>query len=53
MEVQEEHPAGCEKFGEVNFGRIRNASIGAKAGVKGPAGEDIVRPSPSLLRRRN
>ncbi|KAL8290412.1 hypothetical protein RQP46_002670 [Phenoliferia psychrophenolica] len=36
-----EHPAGCEKFGEVNFGRVRNANVGNKAGVKGSKGEAI------------
>ncbi|KAM0747507.1 alcohol dehydrogenase [Meredithblackwellia eburnea MCA 4105] len=36
-----DHPAGCEKFGEINFGRVRNSVIGNKPGIKGPKGEDI------------
>lgn len=39
---QTDHPAACEKFGEQNFGRIRNTSIGGKAGIKGSQGEEIV-----------
>ena len=40
---QTDHPAACEKFGEVNFGRVRNANVGNKPGAKGPDGKDIVR----------
>ncbi|GAA5905648.1 hypothetical protein JCM6882_008737 [Rhodosporidiobolus microsporus] len=36
-----EFPAACEQFGAVNFGRVRNSSIGNQAGVKGAKGEEI------------
>ncbi|BGP22536.1 hypothetical protein JCM10295v2_001421 [Rhodotorula toruloides] len=35
------HPAACEKFGEINFGRVRSAQTGNKAGIKGTGGEEI------------
>ncbi|GAA5865878.1 hypothetical protein JCM8547_005744 [Rhodosporidiobolus lusitaniae] len=36
-----DHPAACEQFGQINFGRVRNASVANKPGITGPAGEDI------------
>ncbi|KAK4703332.1 aryl-alcohol dehydrogenase, partial [Phenoliferia sp. Uapishka_3] len=35
------HPAGCEKFGEMNFGRTRNTNAGARASAKGADGKPI------------
>ncbi|BGP13563.1 hypothetical protein JCM10213v2_001495 [Rhodosporidiobolus nylandii] len=35
------HPAACEQFGAVNFGRFRNSTVGSKAGIKGKNGEEI------------
>ncbi|ORY75306.1 S-glutathione dehydrogenase [Leucosporidium creatinivorum] len=38
---QEDHPAACDKFGECNFGRIRNTAIGGKASGKSSTGEEV------------
>ncbi|GAA6042232.1 hypothetical protein JCM8097_005108 [Rhodosporidiobolus ruineniae] len=38
---QTSHPAACEQFGPVNFGRVRNTEVGNKAGVAGKNGEEI------------
>ncbi|GAA6003279.1 hypothetical protein JCM10207_001840 [Rhodosporidiobolus poonsookiae] len=38
---QEEHPAACEQFGACNFGRVRSAAVGNKAGVKAQDGSEV------------
>ncbi|GAA6061594.1 hypothetical protein JCM10212_000902 [Sporobolomyces blumeae] len=35
------HPAACENFGAVNFGRKRNPEIDSRPGIKGNDGQDI------------
>jgi hypothetical protein len=38
---QTDHPAACEKFGEQNFGSIRNTNVGNKAAIVGEKGEEM------------
>ncbi|TNY20723.1 aryl-alcohol dehydrogenase [Rhodotorula diobovata] len=35
------HPAACEGFAAINFGRQRSVAVGNKAGIRGPNGEEV------------
>ncbi|GAA6000951.1 NAD(P)-dependent alcohol dehydrogenase [Rhodotorula paludigena] len=35
------HPAACEGFGAVNFGRLRSSAVGQKPGLSGSNGGDL------------
>ncbi|BGP37660.1 bleomycin hydrolase [Rhodotorula kratochvilovae] len=35
------HPAACEGFAAINFGRQRSTAVGNKAGIRGPDGEEV------------